>query len=97
MKTMFAAVLVLAMGTGMAMAQGNGGPAAPITPFTIWSAEGAAGKPLTPLSELIRMAQRAPAQAPSVATAQNGQATHLYLTQSGRGTWLFRPAQNGNG
>jgi hypothetical protein len=98
MKTMLAAVLALTMGTATAMAQGNGGPAAPITPFTIWSAESAAGKPLTPTSELIRMAHNTPTQIPPVATAQNGQAaTRVYVTQSGHGTWLFGPAQNGNG
>src|SRR4051812_6964576 len=38
---------------------------------------------------------QAPVQnAPSVATAQNGQAAHTYVTQSSRGTWLFPP--NGN-
>ena len=98
MKTMLATMLALAMGTGMAMAQGNGGPAAPITPFTIWSAESAAGKPLTPTSELSQMAHNPPVQTAPVATAQNGQpANHVFVTQSGRGTCLFGPAQNGNG
>ena len=39
-----------------------------------------------------------PAQvAPAVATAQNGQVVQAYVTQSGRGTCLFPPNQNGNG
>jgi len=112
MKTIFAAAVALAMGTGVALADGNGnGPVAPNTPFTIWAMQGGNGKPFTPTSELTRMAhdgqgagvspphsvaQNAPAQTPSVATAQNGQAVHTYVTQSGHGTWLFVPAQNGN-
>ena len=40
---------------------------------------------------------QAPVQnVPAVATAQNGQAVHVYATQSGRGTWLFQ-AQDGGG
>lgn len=36
-----------------------------------------------------------PAQnAPSAATAQNGQGTHVYVTHSNPGTWLFAPNQN---
>ena len=114
MKTIFAAAVALAMGTGVALADGaNGnGPVAPNTPFTIWSMQSQNGKPFTPTSELMRMAhngqgldgvsaphgvaQNAPAQTPSVAVAQNGQAVHTYVTQSGHGTWLFAPAQNGN-
>jgi beta-glucosidase-like glycosyl hydrolase len=38
---------------------------------------------------------KAPAQ--NVATAQDGQAVHAYVTQSARGTWLFAPNQNGDG
>ena len=35
---------------------------------------------------------------PSAVAAQNGQATQTYVTQSGRGTWMFLPNQNqGNG
>ena len=30
------------------------------------------------------------------ATTQNGQAVQAYVTQSNHGTWLYRPAQNGN-
>jgi hypothetical protein len=55
-KTMTAAVaLALAIGTGSACAQGVG-PAAPITPFTIWSMEGGNGKSFTPMPELMRKA-----------------------------------------
>jgi hypothetical protein len=34
-----------------------------------------------------------------VATAQNGQAVHAYVTQSNHGTWLFQDyqARGGNG
>jgi hypothetical protein len=32
--------------------------------------------------------------APSVATAQSGQAIHAYVTRSSRGTWLSQPNQN---
>jgi hypothetical protein len=40
---------------------------------------------------------QAPVQTvPSVATAQNGQAVHVYATQSSRGTWLFQ-AHDGGG
>jgi hypothetical protein len=42
------------------------------------------------------LAQAAVQNAPSVATAQNGQAVHVYVTQSARGTWLFQ-AQDGGG
>jgi hypothetical protein len=55
MKTMLAAAIALAMGTGAALAQGGGGgPPAAITPFSIWSMENGAGKPHTPMSELLR-------------------------------------------
>ena len=56
MKAMFAAALAFAMGTGMALAQGGGGPTNSLTPFTMWEKEGAAGKPLTPMPELMRKA-----------------------------------------
>ena len=55
-KTMFSAAIALAMGTGMAFAQGAVGPPTPVTRFTTWETEGAAGKPLTPMSELMRNA-----------------------------------------
>ena len=55
MKTMFAAGIAFAVGTGMALAQGGGG-GTPVTQFNTWEKEGAAGKPLTPMSELMRKA-----------------------------------------
>ena len=54
-KKMFAAAIAFAMGTGTALAQNGAGPPTPVTPFTTWEKEGAAGKPLTPMSELMRM------------------------------------------
>jgi hypothetical protein len=65
---------------GSAHAESEGGPAAN-TQFT----------------EQPGYLAQAPVQnAPVVATAQNGQAVHIYATQSGRGTWLF-PPHEGNG
>jgi hypothetical protein len=50
----------------------------------------------TQFTELPGVIAQAPVQnAPSVATAQNGQ-VHVYSTQSSRGTWLFQ-AQDGGG
>ena len=45
------------------------------------------------------MIAQAPVQnAPSIATARNGQAIGTYVTNSNHGTWLFAPNQNqGNG
>jgi hypothetical protein len=49
-------------------------------------------------TDLPGVVAQAPVQnAPAVATAQNGQAMHAYITQSGRGTWLFAPNPNGDG
>jgi len=79
MKTMFlAAAAALSLGVGAAYA-GEGDGAVANTYFT----------------SLPGVVAQAPAQnAPSVATAQNGQAVHSYVTQSSHGTWLFAP--NGN-
>ena len=39
---------------------------------------------------------QAPVQhAPTVGTAQNDQAVHVYVTQSSHGTWLFPPHDGG--
>ena len=47
----------MAMGTAVAQNSANGnGPAAPITPFTIWSMESQTGKRMIPMPELIQMA-----------------------------------------
>ena len=54
-KTMFAAAIAFAMGAGMALAQG-GSSGTPVTQFDMWEKEGAAGKPLTPMSEFMRKA-----------------------------------------
>jgi hypothetical protein len=43
------------------------------------------------------VAQAPAPKAPDTATAQNGQVIQAYVTQSGRGTWLFPPNENGNG
>ena len=62
MKTItVAAVLATGMATSTAMAQSNpgangNGPAAPATPFTIWSMESQTGKRMIPTAELMRMA-----------------------------------------
>jgi hypothetical protein len=63
MKTMIVAAIALAMGIGTAVADSssNGGangngPAAPITPFTIWSMQSQTGKRMIPMAELMRMA-----------------------------------------
>jgi hypothetical protein len=83
MKTMLlAAAAALSLGVGSAYA-GDGGDLAPNTRFT----------------ELPGVLAQAPVQSvPSIATAQNGQSTSTYVTQSNRGTWLYQPNQNqGNG
>jgi hypothetical protein len=50
-------------------------------------------------TELPGVIAQAPVQnAPSIATARNGQAIGTYVTNSNHGTWLFAPNQNqGNG
>jgi hypothetical protein len=83
MKTMLlAAAAALSLGIGSAYA-GDG--------------EGPSGTYVYPGS--IYAGAEVPAQnAPSVATAQNGQAhTHVYVTHSTQGTWLFPPNQNQGG
>jgi hypothetical protein len=81
MKTMIlATAAVLGLGVGAAFADSEGGTLA-ITRFT----------------ELPGVVAQSPVQnAPAIATAQNGQAVHTYVTQSNHGTWLFAPYQ-GNG
>jgi hypothetical protein len=82
MKTMFLAAATV-LTLGVGSAYANeGGPVAN-TFFT----------------ELPGVIAQAPAQgAPSVVTAQNGQATHVYATRSqGQGTWLHQPNQSSNG
>jgi hypothetical protein len=79
MKTMLlAAAAALSLGIGSAYAGDGEGP-----------------HPDTLFTSLPGVIAQAPVQnAPSVATAQNGQAVHTYATQSSGGTWLFPP--NGN-
>ena len=79
MKIMFlAGAAALSLGAGAAYAGEGGGPVAN-TYFT----------------SLPGVVAQAPVQnAPTVATAQNGQAVQTYATQSNHGTWLFAP--NGN-
>jgi hypothetical protein len=82
MKTMLlAAAAALSLGIGSAYADSEGGQS-PITQFT----------------QIPGVLAQAPAQnAPAVATAQNGQASRAYVTQSNRGTWLFPPNQTSDG
>jgi hypothetical protein len=50
----------------------------------------------TQFTEIPGFLAQAPAQnAPAVATTQNGQAAHTYVTQSSHGTWLFPPHDGG--
>jgi len=53
--------------------------------------------PDTYFKQLPGVIAQAPAQYPSSAVAQNGQAVHTYVTQSGRGTWLFQGNQSHQG
>jgi hypothetical protein len=82
MKTLLlAAAAALSLGASAAYAGDGSGPAAN-TFFT----------------QLPGVIAQAPIQnAPSVATAQNGQAVHTYVTNSSRGTWLFPPNETGGG
>jgi hypothetical protein len=49
-------------------------------------------------TELPGVIAQAPVQnAPPVATAQGGQATHAYVANSNRGTWLFQGNQDHEG
>ena len=50
----------------------------------------------TTISPIV-VAQAPAPKAPATATAQNGQVIQAYITQSGRGTWLVPPNENGNG
>ena len=46
--------------------------------------------PDTFFKQLPGVIAQAPVQAPAVATAQNGQAVHVYVSQASNGTWLFQ-------
>jgi hypothetical protein len=63
MKTLIVAAFAMGVGMGTAAAQSNlgsngNGPAAPITPFTIWSMQRQTGKRMIPTTELMRMAHQ---------------------------------------
>jgi hypothetical protein len=49
----------------------------------------------TRFTEIPGVVAQAAVQNAPVATAQNGQATKIYVTRENRGTWLFAPDQNG--
>jgi hypothetical protein len=88
MKTMFlAAAAALSLGIGSAYADAGGGQAGGYV-YPDYVAPGAiyAGAP-SPMQNT-----------PSVATAQNGQVTHIFGTHSqSQGVWLFPPSQVGGG
>jgi hypothetical protein len=83
MKTMFlAAAAALSLGVGSAYASEAEGGTIANTQFTSFPG----------------VVAQAPAEgSPADATAQNRQVVQAYVTQSGRGTWLFPPNENGNG
>jgi hypothetical protein len=60
MKTLIVAAAAMGVGMSTSLAQPNSangnGPAAPITPFTVWSMESQTGKRMIPMPELIKMA-----------------------------------------
>jgi hypothetical protein len=77
------------------MCGGSGRPLASLSAGVAYANEGGVVAN-TLFTELPGVVAQAPVQnAPSVATAQNGQ-VHVYSTQSSRGTWLFAPHE-GNG
>ena len=62
-----------------------------------FAGDGDIPSPDTFFTRLPGVIAQAPVHAPVVATAQNGQAVHTYVTQSGRGTWLFQGSQSHEG
>ena len=79
MKTMIlAAAAALSLGVGSAYAGDGEGPVA--------------NTRFTEIPGVVAQAQVP--NAPAVATAQNGQAMHTFVTQSNHGTWLFAPNAN---
>ena len=78
---LLAAATVLSLGVGSAFASDS---------------EGASGNPVYVFPGTIYAG--AVQNAPPVATAQSGQAIHTFVTRSAnQGTYLFPPAQGGNG
>jgi hypothetical protein len=61
MKTLIM-ILPLIVAPTAAFADGNGGPAAPISAFTIWQQQSSQGKAFTPLSVLAQQARNGPTQ-----------------------------------
>lgn len=55
-------ILALTIAPVAAFADGNGGPAAPISAFTIWQEQGSQGKTFTSLSVLAQQARNGPTQ-----------------------------------
>ena len=49
----------------------------------------------TYFTQLPGVVAQAPVQNAPVATAQNGQGVHAYVTNSNHGTWLFAPQDGG--
>jgi hypothetical protein len=59
---MLIVILALIIAPAAAFADGNGGPAAPISAFTIWQQQGSQGKAFTPQSVLAQQARNGPTQ-----------------------------------
>ena len=57
---------------------------------------GEGGPTDNPSQAFVALAQVNTAPSGIAATAQSGQAVQAFVTQSNHGTWLYRPAQNGN-
>jgi hypothetical protein len=54
-------------------------------------------QPYTAFQQLPGVIAQVPAQNPPVATAQNGQAVRVYVSNSNRGTWLFQDSGSHQG
>ncbi len=59
-----------------------------------YAGEGEGAVANSQFTQIPGVVAQAQVQAPAVATAQNGQAIHAYVTNANHGTWLFAP--NGN-
>ena len=67
-----------------------------IGPASAGEGEGAVAN--TFFTELPGVVAQSPVQnAPAVVTARNGMTVHAYVANANHGTWLFAPAENGNG
>jgi hypothetical protein len=56
--------------------------------------EGASGNPVYVFPGTVYAGAQ---KSPPAATAQSGPAVHTFVAGSSQGTWLFAPAQGGNG